>query len=257
MPSFLTAFFEMKLVFEPLSSIAKASVKFPFWPLIFTFWTGQIAGTLVSPWTLWLLASWLSFADGSVSVPWSEFARGTRSLCKERWWCSVHLSQVVPSKLFSKLRMFWSKLCKSNWNCAWNLAFPVFISPIVWNMSENLHYESVYFKELHNWRARILLTDSIQRGGSCSVNITNILAALRESEFESFYIGFRLVISFSSVSINFLWSPNSVSSIFQACSIFLLGRTWSDQKEFFGNAFLRGAQRQFSGKYLFGRRFEI
>ena len=22
--------------------------------------------------------------------------------------------------------MFWSKLCKSNWNCAWNLAFPFF-----------------------------------------------------------------------------------------------------------------------------------
>ena len=48
------------------------------------------------------------------------------------------------------MRMFWSKLCKSSWNCAWNLAFPVFISPIVWNMCENLHYESVYFKDLHN-----------------------------------------------------------------------------------------------------------
>ena len=46
--------------------------------------------------------------------------------------------------------MFWSKLCKSSWNCAWNLAFPVFISPIVWNMCENRPYESVYFKELHN-----------------------------------------------------------------------------------------------------------
>ena len=46
--------------------------------------------------------------------------------------------------------MFWSKLCKSSWNCAWNLAFPVFISPIEWNMCENLPYESVYFKELHN-----------------------------------------------------------------------------------------------------------
>ena len=54
------------------------------------------------------------------------------------------------NKLFSKLRMFWSKLCKSTWNCAWNLAFPVFISPIVWNMCENLPYELVYFKELHN-----------------------------------------------------------------------------------------------------------
>ena len=31
-------------------------------------------------------------------------------------------------------------------NCAWNLAFPAFISPIVWNMCENLPYESVYFK---------------------------------------------------------------------------------------------------------------
>ena len=66
MPSFFTKFFEMKLVFEPLSSIARASVKFPFWPLIFTFWTGQIAGTLVLPWTSWLLASWFSFEDGSV-----------------------------------------------------------------------------------------------------------------------------------------------------------------------------------------------
>ena len=46
--------------------------------------------------------------------------------------------------------MFSSKLCKSSWNGAWNLAFTVFISPIVWNMCENLHYESVYFKKLHN-----------------------------------------------------------------------------------------------------------
>jgi len=46
--------------------------------------------------------------------------------------------------------MFWSKLCKPNWKFAWNLAFPVFISPIVWNMCGNLPYESVYFKELHN-----------------------------------------------------------------------------------------------------------
>ena len=43
--------------------------------------------------------------------------------------------------------MFWSKLmCKSNWISA----FPVFISPVVWNMCENLHFESVYFKQLHN-----------------------------------------------------------------------------------------------------------
>ena len=36
-------------------------------------------------------------------------------------------------------------------------------------MCENLHYESVYFKELHNDQES-LLTDNIQSTGSCSVN---------------------------------------------------------------------------------------
>ena len=65
--------------------------------------------------------------------------------------------------------MFWSKLCKSSWNCAWNLAFPEFISPIVWNMCEHLHYEIGIFQRATQ-RARILLPDNIQNGGSCSVN---------------------------------------------------------------------------------------
>ena len=35
------------------------------------------------------------------------------------------------------------QIFSENWrwvplNCAWNLAFPVFISPIVWNMCENI-----------------------------------------------------------------------------------------------------------------------
>ena len=35
---------------------------------------------------------------------------------------------------------------------------------------ENLHCESVYFKELHNDQdSRILLADDIESGGSCSV----------------------------------------------------------------------------------------
>ena len=54
-------------------------------------------------------------------------------------------------------------MCKSNRNCAWNLAFP--ISPIVWNMCEHIHYESVYFKELHKEQEYY-----IQGGGSCSVS---------------------------------------------------------------------------------------
>ena len=43
--------------------------------------------------------------------------------------------------------------------------FPVFISPIVWNMCEHIHYESVYFKELHKEQEYY-----IQSGGSCIVN---------------------------------------------------------------------------------------
>ena len=38
-------------------------------------------------------------------------------------------------------------------------------------MCENLHYESVYFKELHNQQEYYsVLTDNMQNGGSCSVN---------------------------------------------------------------------------------------
>ena len=70
--------------------------------------------------------------------------------------------------------MFWSKLCKSNWNCAWNLVFPVFISPIVWTMCKNLHnYESVYFKELHNKQENYWAT--IYRAGAAVMStITSI-----------------------------------------------------------------------------------
>ena len=76
--------------------------------------------------------------------------------------------------------MFWAKLCKSNWNCAWNLAFPVFISPIVWNMCENLPYESVYFKELHNKQECYWPT--IYRAGAVVVStITSISANIRAS----------------------------------------------------------------------------
>ena len=51
--------------------------------------------------------------------------------------------------------------------------FPVFISPIVWNMCEHLHDESVYFKELHKEQEYYL--QSLQSGGSCSVNYYYVL----------------------------------------------------------------------------------
>ena len=74
--------------------------------------------------------------------------------------------------------MFWSKLCKSTWNCAWNLVFPVFISPIVWNMCENLPYESVYFKELHNEQECYWPT--IYRAGAAVVSTITRLSLVSE-----------------------------------------------------------------------------
>ena len=70
--------------------------------------------------------------------------------------------------------MLWSKLCKLNWNCAWNLAFPVFISPIVWNMCENLHYESVYFKELHSDQEYYWPTIIYRAGAAVVSTITSL-----------------------------------------------------------------------------------
>ena len=62
--------------------------------------------------------------------------------------------------------MFWSKLCESNWISARNLAFPVFISPIVWNMCENLDCGATQ-------RPRLLLTDNIQSRGCTSITNPN------------------------------------------------------------------------------------
>ena len=50
------------------------------------------------------------------------------------------------------MSMFWSKLCKWNRNCAWNLAFIsciylTYCMEYMWTSSFN--YESLYFKELH------------------------------------------------------------------------------------------------------------
>ena len=53
--------------------------------------------------------------------------------------------------------------------------FPVFISPIVWNVCEHLHYESVYFKELHK------VKNTIYRAGAAVVStITSVYEFLEE-----------------------------------------------------------------------------
>ena len=45
----------------------------------------------------------------------------------------------------------------------------IYLTSIVWNMCEHLHYEIGIFQRATQ-RARILLPDNIQSGGSCSVN---------------------------------------------------------------------------------------
>ena len=48
--------------------------------------------------------------------------------------------------------------------------FPVLISPIVWNMCEHLHSESVYFKELYKEQEYY-----IQSGAAVVSTVTSIL----------------------------------------------------------------------------------
>ena len=63
----------------------------------------------------------------------------------------------------------------------------VFITPFVWNMCENLRYESVYFKELHNEQECYWPT--IYRAGTAVVStITSIpLSVERPSSKNSLY----------------------------------------------------------------------
>ena len=58
---------------------------------------------------------------------------------------------MVENKIFSKLRMFSGQSCVNRTETGHGtLRFLFLPSPTVWNMCENLHHESVYFKELHN-----------------------------------------------------------------------------------------------------------
>ena len=74
--------------------------------------------------------------------------------------------------------MFWSRLCKSNWNCAWNLAFPVFISPIVGIYVKIFLWIGIFQRATQ--RTRILLTDNIQSGSNCGVNYTKSFAYMNK-----------------------------------------------------------------------------
>ena len=66
--------------------------------------------------------------------------------------------------------MFWWKLSKSNGNCAWNLAFIscIYLTYCMkYGWKSSLWIGGIFQRATQ--RARILLTDNIQNGGSCSV----------------------------------------------------------------------------------------
>ena len=62
------------------------------------------------------------------------------------------------------------------------LLFLVFISPIVWNMCEHLHYGSVYFKELHNEQDYYWPT-IYKTGAAVMSTITSLVRRLWRSTF--------------------------------------------------------------------------
>ena len=157
--------------------------------------------------------------------------------------------------------MFWSKLCKSTWNCAWNLTFAVFISPIVWNMCENLPYESVYFKELHNEQECYWAT--INRAGAAVVstiprlhNLTSawpVMLLANQSTFGmnnvSFEVNFRerKILKYIHVKMA-LWLP-FVASV--TCSRYQIAFKWSVK------FWLQLFSIRWDGKYLNGWNFYL
>ena len=82
---------------------------------------------------------------------------------------------MVENKIFLKLRMFSDQSCV-NWTetVHGTLHFLFLLSPVVWNMCEKLHYESVYSKELHNGQEYYWPT--VYRAGAAVVStITSVI----------------------------------------------------------------------------------
>ena len=124
-PSFLAVFLKRRLVLDPESNIASTARKFPFLFMTFTFWTGSNPVTDFNCRFYWYTAfSWtlLQFCvTGTSRIPlWNGAAFGFNlvmvsfalSLCRDRWWFFLHLSQVEPSGflhsfVWSAVRHFW------------------------------------------------------------------------------------------------------------------------------------------------------
>lgn len=110
-PSFIAAFFESRLVFDPVSNSASISTKFPSAPFTFTFWMGHSPIPCLNSfsWSAILIPSILWFWEVTCSCEENGSALGFRdwcsflSLCKDLWWFFLHLSQEVPSGFLQSL----------------------------------------------------------------------------------------------------------------------------------------------------------
>ena len=118
-----------------------------------------------------------------------HFARSARrgeEKNKAKWKRNSEILQLliksfltVENKIFSKLRMSSDQSCVNRTETVHaTLRFLFLLSPIVWNMCENLHYESVYFKELYNDQEYYWPT--IYRAGAAVLStITSIINSRR------------------------------------------------------------------------------
>ena len=77
------------------------------------------------------------------------------------------------------------------------------ISPIEWNMCENFHYESVYFKELHNEQE--CYQPTIYRAGAAVVSTITSLLIIPSKRFivlENYELDFPAKLSPVVICIN-------------------------------------------------------
>ena len=107
--------------------------------------------------------------------------------------------------------MFWSKLCKSNWNSVWNLAFAVFTltycMEYVWKSSIRI---GIFQRATQ--RAKILLTGNTQSGGSSSVNYYKLLYCtmcylffFTEKEFGKRFLFIQILLSKKKILLAILY----------------------------------------------------
>ena len=99
-PSRSAAFLDSRLVFDPESIIASISTSVPPESITLAFWTGHKPVMSFKSF-LWSAAQ-LVLPSAGTSCIRKGTGFGLRfelmvSLCRERWWFFLHLSQVVPS----------------------------------------------------------------------------------------------------------------------------------------------------------------